>query len=136
MSNWKDVKSLNPRDAFFGGRTNTVHLYHKADADVGEQIPYIDVTSLYPWVNANTEYPTGHPVIITDPPDQNIEHYFGVATTRTISPSSSTPRGWQADLSLMCDMCQGRDQETPLGEKQSLSSLRRQKNPTWHMVHP
>ena len=36
---------LNPRDAFFGGRTNAVKLYHEGDAK------YVDFTSLYPWVS-------------------------------------------------------------------------------------
>lgn len=36
---------LNPRDAFFGGRTNAVKLYHEGPAK------YVDFTSLYPWVS-------------------------------------------------------------------------------------
>lgn len=36
---------LNPRDAFFGGRTNALKLYSEGD------IRYIDFTSLYPWVS-------------------------------------------------------------------------------------
>lgn len=36
---------LNPRDAFFGGRTNAVKLLHEGDAK------YVDFTSLYPWVS-------------------------------------------------------------------------------------
>ncbi|GBM04002.1 hypothetical protein AVEN_156168-1, partial [Araneus ventricosus] len=36
---------LKPRDAFFGGRTNAIKLYHEGAAK------YIDFTSLYPWCN-------------------------------------------------------------------------------------
>lgn len=36
---------LNPRDAFFGGRTNAVKLYHEGNTK------YVDFTSLYPWVS-------------------------------------------------------------------------------------
>lgn len=36
---------LHPRDAFFGGRTNAVKLFHEGDAK------YVDFTSLYPWVS-------------------------------------------------------------------------------------
>ena len=36
---------LVPRDAFFGGRTNAVKLFHEGDAK------YVDFTSLYPWVS-------------------------------------------------------------------------------------
>lgn len=77
---------LEPRDAFFGGRTNAATLYHKADQSIGEQIKYVDVTSLYPWVNKNGEYPIGHPEVITRPSDQNIRHYFGVAKVDVIPP--------------------------------------------------
>lgn len=42
-----DIQSrLEPREAFFGGRTNAVKLYHKVD--VRQQIRYVDFTSLYP----------------------------------------------------------------------------------------
>ena len=41
------VDPLVPRDAFFGGRTGAVSLYHKVGS--GEEIHYMDVTSLYPW---------------------------------------------------------------------------------------
>lgn len=52
---------LNPRDAFFGGRTeNYVTLYDIKDS---EKIKYFDVTSLYPWVNKTGKYPLGHPKI-------------------------------------------------------------------------
>ena len=49
LSTLELVPPLNPRDAFFGGRTNAATLYYKATE--GEQIRYVDVTSLYPWVN-------------------------------------------------------------------------------------
>ena len=48
MLTWKPTEPLNPRNAFFGGRTNAVSLYYKADESVGEKIYYVDVTSLYP----------------------------------------------------------------------------------------
>ena len=33
---------LNPRDAFYGGRTGPTKLYHKVEAE-GERIDYVDV---------------------------------------------------------------------------------------------
>ena len=40
-----DVQTrLEPRDTFFGGRTNAVKLYHKVGP--GEKIKYVDFTSL------------------------------------------------------------------------------------------
>ena len=72
------VAPLEPREAFFGGRTGAVALH--AVAGEGEEIRYVDVTSLYPWVNKNCPYPIGHPRIITQPVDQSLESYFGLAT--------------------------------------------------------
>ena len=86
MQEWKAVNPLNPRDAFFGGRTNAVKLYHKVDVAAGEVIFYVDVTSLYPWVNATAEYPIGHPEVITNPENQDISNYFGVALVDVIPP--------------------------------------------------
>ena len=43
------TEALNPRHAFFGGRTNAIKLYHEAEGE--EKIRYYDVCSLYPWVN-------------------------------------------------------------------------------------
>ena len=81
------VTPLEPRDAFFGGRTNAVRLHHAADADVGERIYYQDVTSLYPWVNKYCCYPTGHPTIITqfeDPLD--LGDFFGLVKLTILPP--------------------------------------------------
>ena len=80
------MKPLELRDAFFGGRINAASLYHKTDTEVGEEIKFVDVTSLYPLVNANGEYPVGHPDIITNPVDQDIHSYFGVALVDILQP--------------------------------------------------
>ncbi|KAK9720168.1 hypothetical protein QE152_g22256 [Popillia japonica] len=40
---------LNPRDAFYGGRTGASKMYHTVVED--EKIKYVDVCSLYPWTN-------------------------------------------------------------------------------------
>lgn len=78
------VPPLEPRDAFFGGRTGAVGLH--AVAGEGEEIRYVDITSLYPWVNKNCSYPIGHPQIITQPVDQNINSYFGIALVDILPP--------------------------------------------------
>ena len=54
------VEPLNPRDAFFGGRTNVTKLTY--DFKPGEKGRYVDFVSLYPTVNFFKEYPVGHPV--------------------------------------------------------------------------
>ena len=80
------VTPLEPRDAFFGGRTNAATLHAEADLSQGEEIRYVDVTSLYPTVNKYDEYPTGHPIIITHPENQDISEYFGVAKVEVVAP--------------------------------------------------
>ena len=79
------VQPLEPRDAFFGGRTGAVSLHTVAGE--GEEIRYVDITSLYPWVNKNCTYPIGHPTIITQPTDQSLDSYFGIATVDIIPPA-------------------------------------------------
>ena len=78
------VPPLEPRDAFFGGRTGAVSL--QTVAGEGEEIRYVDITSLYPWVNKNCTYPIGHPTIITQPTDQSLDSYFGIATVDIMPP--------------------------------------------------
>lgn len=81
------IPPLNPRDASFGGRTGAVALYAVADQSVGEEISYVDVTSLYPWVNKTCQYPVGHPQIITRPDNLNLDQYFGLALVDILPPS-------------------------------------------------
>ena len=78
------VALLNPRDAFCGGRTNAVKLYHCLTPD--QKIHYIDYTSLYPWVNKTCYYPKGHPVFISQPGHTDIRRYFGIAQCRVLPP--------------------------------------------------
>jgi len=80
----KNVDPLQPRDAFFGGRTNAIKLHHRVTGP--EKIKYMDVTSLYPWVNKTGEYHVGHPDIIVNPTDQDIHHYFGMALVDVLPP--------------------------------------------------
>ena len=58
------VSPLEPRDAFFGGRTEAFTLFSQADRE--RKINYYDVTSLYPFINKTGKVPLGHPEIITD----------------------------------------------------------------------
>ena len=85
LSSFDLVAPLEPRDAFFGGRTGAVALH--AMAGEGEEIHYVDITSLYPWVNKTCMYPIHHPHIITQPIDQNIHSYFGLALVDILPPT-------------------------------------------------
>ena len=75
---------LNPRDAFCGGRTNAVKLYHHVTPT--QKIHYIDVTSLYPWVNKTCVYPKGHPRFISTPGHTDIHQYFGLIQCQILPP--------------------------------------------------
>ena len=75
---------LNPKKALFGGRTGLSCCYMKAEN--GEIIDYVDYTSLYPWVNKYGTYPLGHPLIMKNPVDQDIQSYFGVAKVDVLAP--------------------------------------------------
>lgn len=55
---------LDPRvDCLRGGRTEPFKLYHKCA--LGEEIVYVDIVSLYPFVMKNRAFPIGYPIIIT-----------------------------------------------------------------------
>ena len=72
------TERLNPRDAFFGDRTNAVKLH--CTTKPREEICYMDFTSLYPGINKE-----GHPKIISNPP-QPIDAYFGLAKCKVLPP--------------------------------------------------
>lgn len=79
---------LEPRDAFFGGRTGAVSLYATVDATQGETIKYLDVTSLYPWVNETAKYPLKHPKIKTQfDHHRDLQGYFGLAHVDILPPA-------------------------------------------------
>ena len=75
---------LDPKEALFGGRTGLSCCYHKTVH--GERIDYVDYTSLYPWLKKYGTYPLGHPTIMKNPVDQDIQSYFGVAKVDIIAP--------------------------------------------------
>ena len=75
--------SGTPRGLFWWTGKVAVH----AVAGEGEEIRYVDVTSLYPWVNKNCLYPIGHPQIITQPVDQSLGSYFGISTVDILPPA-------------------------------------------------
>jgi hypothetical protein len=66
----KELEELNPRNAFFGGRTNATKLRVK-----GKKMKYIDICSLYPTVQCYDDYPIGHPTKIFKPRTYNSDWY-------------------------------------------------------------
>ena len=131
------VPPLQPRDAFFGGRTGAVALYNKTGP--GEKIYYVDVTSLYPWVNKNADYPVGHPVIISEPANQDLSDYFGLATItilpprRLYHPVLPVRHGGKLTFPL-CMACVREEQPKPMLERSALcqhTNQQRQLRGTW-----
>ena len=137
LKNLNIVPPLQPRDAFFGGRTGAVALHHQAGP--GEKILYVDVTSLYPWVNKTQPYPLGHPKIECPPTSQDIGNYFGLATV-TIRPPRDLyhpvlPVRHGGKLTFpLCMACVREQQSKPILERSALcthSDQERQLQGTW-----
>ena len=87
------VRALNlpeplvPKEALRGGRTNAVKLLHECKE--GEKISYLDVCSLYPWAVKWTEFPVGHPEVITEnfqPISAQHNPYFGLIKATVLPP--------------------------------------------------
>ncbi|XP_074661604.1 uncharacterized protein LOC141914236 [Tubulanus polymorphus] len=75
---------LEPRKCFYGGRTNAIKLHHKIVDD--EKIRYIDICSLYPYVNSRCSYPIGHPDVITENFRGDISEYYGLIKCSILPP--------------------------------------------------
>lgn len=78
------IEAINPRDAFFGGRTNATKLLVK-----NKKIKYIDVCSLYPTVMYYDNYPVGHPKKIFKPTiKQYLEsNWYGFIKCKILPPT-------------------------------------------------
>ena len=81
----EDVKPLRARDAFYGGRTNGIHIHKKCGP--GEKIRYVDVCSLYPSVCKYGRFPVGHPRIIHNPPPESLHEFDGIMQCRVTPPT-------------------------------------------------
>ena len=77
------VTPLEPRDAFYGGRTEAFTLYE--EATLGKQLRYYDVTSLYPFINKTGKIPLGHPDIITEN-FKSVDQYEGLIKCKILPP--------------------------------------------------
>lgn len=120
MTTLQLVEPLQPRNAFFGGRTGAVALH--AVASEGEEIRYVDVTSLYAWVNKNARYPIGHPTIITQPGIQDIANYFGIASVDILAPAELfhpvlPVRSGNKLTFPLCAACVKQEQDNPTLER-------------------
>ena len=77
------VESLDPRDAFYGGRTNaTKLLYNFKDNECG---CYVHFCSLYPTVQYYQKYPIGHPAKIFNP-EKYDKSWYGLIKCKMLPP--------------------------------------------------
>ena len=77
------VEPLNPRGAFYGGRTNaTKLLYNFQENECGR---YVDFCSLYPTVQYYQKYPIGHPTKIFDPKKYD-RSWYGLIKCKVVPP--------------------------------------------------
>ena len=83
---------LNPRDAFFGGRTE--NIVTSCTVESGEEIGYTDICSLYPYVCKRGRFPIGHPRIyigaecnaLTDGQNNNLSRVEGLVKCKVLPP--------------------------------------------------
>lgn len=77
---------LNPRDSYYGGRTETIMCYFRITGN--QRIHYVDVTSMYPAVMRDCVYPVGPPTVLKKDRDPMIpiHQFFGVAKVKISSP--------------------------------------------------
>ena len=82
--NQEIVEALNPREAFYGGRTNaTKLLYNFKENECGR---YVDFCSLYPTVQYYKKYPIGHPVKIHNPKKYSKTSWYGLIKCKVLAP--------------------------------------------------
>ena len=123
LETYNAVAPLEPRDAFFEGRTGATTLYAKAQ--LGEEIHYHDFTSLYPWVNKYCEYPVGFPEVYLNPTNQDIQSYFGIAKVDILAPELSfhpvlpVRQGGKLTFPL-CAKCVEEEMQKPMLERSNM----------------
>ena len=105
FDNFEIAEPLEPRHAFYGGRTNAAKLFHQCQQD--EEIHYVDFTSLYAWTDKYCPYPLGHPEIITEN-FGDITQYFGLVKCAVLPPRQlfHPVLPYRAHGKLMFPLCQ------------------------------
>ena len=84
--------TLNPRDAFFGGRTE--NIVTSRSVMPGEEIKYTDICSLYPYICKRGHYLIGHPRIyigeecmaLTGGQNNDLSHVEGIVKCKVLPP--------------------------------------------------
>ncbi|XP_053378490.1 uncharacterized protein LOC128548119 [Mercenaria mercenaria] len=79
------VPPLEPKDAFYGGRTEGFKLLETSEED--KKIQYYDFTSLYPYINKTGKVPLGHPKIIKKK-FKSLDKYEGLIKCKILPPDN------------------------------------------------
>ena len=74
------INPLEPRDAFYEGRIEAFTLFQK-----DQDISYVDVTSLYSYINKTGKIPIGHLEIVTEG-FTDIQQYEGLIKCKIFPP--------------------------------------------------
>ncbi|XP_028405740.1 uncharacterized protein LOC114528308 [Dendronephthya gigantea] len=127
FDHYEVIDPLQPRDAFFGGRTNAAQLFHKCEED--EKIRYLDYTSLYPFCNAMMRTVVGHPRIIRENFDQDVSNYFGLIKCTVLPPRGlfHPVLSYRTQDKLMfplCKTCADTCQQTPCAHTDDERAIR------------
>ena len=85
-----NLDPLRPRDALFGGRTNSTKLFHEIDETSQDEIKYIDVCSLYLYACKYGVFPLGNPTILSQEniDIDNIGQYCGLIKCKVLPPTN------------------------------------------------
>ena len=127
---WKNEFDVPPRmvirDAFYGGRTSGFKLHRKCELD--EEIHYVDVCSLYPFINKTAKMPVGHPTIITKDFDPTLSSYFGIAHIKVLPPRHEylpvLPVRIRGKLTFpLCRLCAATEQQENCGHNDGERAL-------------
>ncbi len=81
LEDMKGFAPINVRESFKGGRTETFKMKSE-----GVPLYYYDVNSLYPFVLAHRLFGVGHPVVLIDNLDHDLEKYFGFLKCDVLPP--------------------------------------------------
>ena len=84
MRIWRKLRNVCIKESFFGGRTNNIKFYHSVNNE--EEIKYLDVCSLFPYVLKNFKYPIGHPIVLNEFEHTDISNYFGFIKCKVLPP--------------------------------------------------
>ena len=78
--------SLNTRSALSGGRVEVFSIFFDSSLE-GKKGRYLDINSLYPFVQKYEKYPIGDVEFLSgDEIEQNINLYFGTASVKILPP--------------------------------------------------